>query len=237
MKRNERAMAGLHGHSLEQVLALVPRKNATLLDVGCGTGALLVRLEDQGYSTLIGIDISPPSDLAGVTLLACDLDAARTSIPDQSVDFAVSVEVFEHVENMGALLAEIARVLAPQGMLLLTTPNVHSLEARIRFLLLGKLKQFDEIGDPTHIYPIFQLPFGRVLSRYGLEVVNAWGFPLDGSSPSSRPGLRWLARAARAFGLKDGPRGDQLCMLIRPIAVQTIAAADAKRAQVTSHYA
>jgi len=33
-----------------------------------------------------------------------------------------------------------------------------------------------------------------------------------------------------------GPRGDQLCMLIRPIAVQSIAAADAKRGQVTSHY-
>lgn len=249
MMAEERANAGLHAHVAQKVQALVPARNASVLDVGCGSGALLQRLAALGYGNLCGLDIAPPATsptlqpatpgAANTTVryLECDLDACVTPLPAQSVDLALSIEVFEHVDNLGSLLDELARVLAPAGLLLATTPNLHSLEARLRWLLTGRLKQFDAIGDPTHVNPLFLFPLDRVLRRHGLELVQSWGFPLDGSSPTSRPGLRVMARALRALGLRGAPAGDQLCLLIRKAPTAGGTTVRSKRQALTAHYA
>jgi 2-polyprenyl-3-methyl-5-hydroxy-6-metoxy-1,4-benzoquinol methylase len=52
-------------------------------------------------------------------------------------DAVVAGEVIEHVVNTDHLLREVARVLRPGGVLVITTPNLASLENRIR-LLLGR---------------------------------------------------------------------------------------------------
>ena len=245
MPAEERANAGLHAHLAQRVQHLLPARQAHLLDVGCGSGALLQRLHALGYQSLSGLDIAPPfTTHPAIRTIECDLDDCHTSLPSVSVDLALCVEVLEHLENPGSLLQELARLLKPQGLLLATTPNLHSLEARLRWLLLGRLKQFDAIGDPTHISPVFLFPFQRLLKRHGLEVVESWGFPADGSSPTSRRGLRWAARALQGLGLRGAPAGDQLCLLIRkspvgaaPTGPATGSRALAKRTAVTAHYA
>ena len=236
MSLAERANSGLHAHVLEHILALEPRRDATILDVGCGTGALLSRLREHGYRRLMGLDIAPPADLPGIALHSVDLDACETPLEDGSVDLAIAIEIVEHIENVGRLLDELFRLLAPGGRLLVTTPNVHSLEARLRFLLTGELKQFDRIGDPTHVYPVFQFPFRRVLDRHGFRVDSAWGFPVDGSSATSRLTLRALAGLARAVGLRAAPAGDQLCFLLERNTAAPAASGDGKRAHVVAHY-
>lgn len=235
----ERANAGLHPHIVERLVELVPQRDACIVDVGCGSGSgsMLARLAAQGYSNLHGIDIvRPQAECAGVTFLERDLDELHTGFEAASVDMIVSVEVFEHIENLGSMLKELARVLRVDGQLLMTTPNVNSVEARLRLLLLGQLKQFDRIGDPTHITPIFMHPFQLLLQRHGLEVVAVWGFPLDGSSPTSRPVLQTLGRTLRAFGLKGAPSGDQLCLLIRKARGAEVEQAQRKRQALTAHY-
>ena len=185
MKLTERANPGLHEHIIERAIAATPDRSATVLDIGCGSGALLVRL---------------------------------------------------HIENAGAFLAEIRRVLAPTGRLLLTTPNVHSVEARLRLLLLGQLKQFDSIGDPTHLYPVFNFPFNRLLARHGLRVTQRWGYPQDGTSPTSRSALRSLASLARFMGLRGDPDGDQLCLVLQHAGEAGLDTARDKEAVLTAHY-
>lgn len=238
MNLEERANTGLHPHILKKIESLQAARTTRILDVGCGSGAMLDRLAERGYTQLCGLDIAPPIDARpGITFIECDLDACTTPLADGSVDLAVSVEVFEHIENIGALLAELSRVLVPGGMILATTPNVHSLEARLRYLLLGSLKQFDRLGDPTHILPIFLYPFERILSRHGFEIADSWGFPLDGSSPTSRRGLRMAAAALRLLGVRGSPAGDQLCFVIRKRREPASAQAASKRESLTSHYA
>lgn len=152
MKLVERANSGLHSHIAEKISSLKIAKNASVLDLGCGTGAFLARLGELGYTSLNGMDIAlPEKNLDGINFKEFDLDARDMPYSDASLDLIVSVEVFEHIENMGFLVKEIARILTPRGFLIITTPNVNSIEARLRYLFLGKLKQFDEIGDPTHI--------------------------------------------------------------------------------------
>jgi hypothetical protein len=118
----------------------------------------------------------------------------------------------------------------------MTTPNVHSIEARLRYLLLGKLKQFDEIGDPTHVYPVFTHAFNKVLARNSLEVADLWGFPLGGGSPTSRTSLRVAARLLKIMGVVATPAGDHLCLTIRRKPASSASSAISKRELVASHY-
>jgi len=232
----ERANSGLHGHVLEKILQLEPDRGASILDVGCGTGSLLAQLRQRGYRDLTGLDIAPPASAEGIRFVEVDLDDCRSTMPDGSVRLAVAVEVIEHVENIGSLLAELSRVLAPNGKILITTPNVHSLQARIRYLARAELKQFDRLGDPTHVYPVFQFPFRRIVARHGLEVLQSWGFPIDGSSPTSRLGLRVLSAMAVALGLRGVPAGDQLCLILGKVDGWLECGARIKRDLVTAHY-
>lgn len=235
----ERATAGLHQHIIEKLQNICSAKDSQIIDVGCGSGVMLSKLAELGYTNLTGLDISPPvaiDDMIIINFIECDLDACVTPLDDESVDLIISVEVFEHIENIGSLLAELSRVLAPNGVILATTPNVHSIEARLRYLLLGKLKQFDDLGDPTHILPIFLFSFERVLRRYGLTIEASWGFPLDGSSPTSRKVLHLAAQALRLFGISGSPPGDNLCLIIRKSESQKLSAVTSKRELLTSHY-
>lgn len=50
-------------------------------------------------------------------------DMTHSSLPDNSFDCIVAVEVLEHVEEDGRFLDEVARVLKPGGVFLMTTPN------------------------------------------------------------------------------------------------------------------
>jgi hypothetical protein len=62
------------------------------------------------------------------------------------------------------------------------------------FGLSDRLKQFDSKGDPTHTMPIVLFPFSRLLNRHGFTVLESWGFPEDGNSPTSRLLMRLAAR-------------------------------------------
>jgi 2-polyprenyl-3-methyl-5-hydroxy-6-metoxy-1,4-benzoquinol methylase len=237
MGLSERTTGELHKLVAERVTKLVPRRDAKILDVGCGTGALLVRLRTLGFQRLVGIDIDPPSNLPGIEFFQSDLDNCKTKVENGSIDLVIAVEVFEHIENIGGLLQELSRLLGPTGLILMTTPNVHSVEAKIRYLLTGCLKQFDDIGDPTHVTPIFRFPFERILKRHGFFIIDAWGHPEDGSSPTSRWGLRLLAKVGRLFGLKGEPAGDTLCMLLgRTADWEQSRSVKLKREYLTAHY-
>jgi len=234
MKLAERANAGIHLHVIERIQRAFADKDAAILDIGCGNGSLLSRLSKLGYRNLWGVDIAlPASAVEGVTFSEHDLDSSAIPFTNATFDLIVSVEVFEHIENMGTLLREISRLLTPTGSLLVTTPNVHSLEARVRYFLLGKLKQFDELSDPTHLYPVFLYTFNRILRRHSLLVIETWGYPTDGSSPTSRRLLKGITWLLWLFGLRAIPSGDHLCLLIRR---ETPIALDSKRVLVTSHY-
>ncbi|MGB5136335.1 MAG: methyltransferase domain-containing protein [Prochlorococcaceae cyanobacterium] len=219
-----------------KVRKLAPHPEARILDLGCGSGALLELLAGMGYRHLTGVDISPPPSSAGVTYQQADLDHFTLSSAKQSFDLALAIEVIEHIENPGLFLAELARLLKPGGLALFTTPNLHSAQAKLLFALTDRLKQFDAKGDPTHIMPIVQFPFTRLLNRHGFELLESWGFPEDGSSPTSRQVIRLLSRLLSPLLRSRIAHGDNLCLLIQRTNATYLAGADAKAALLTAHY-
>lgn len=116
-----------HWHRYHFAANLV--RDAEVLDVACGAGygsALLARYAKR----VVGVDIS--SDTIGharstyATLSNVDFQQADcTALPfaDASFDAVVSFETIEHIEGQEKFLDEVARVLRPDGLFVLSSPN------------------------------------------------------------------------------------------------------------------
>lgn len=209
----------LHRHLAEIVTTLDLPRESPILDLGCGTGAWLDRLRGLGFTNLLGIDID--ASKFGAKAIECvehDLEKGLPYLPGAPFRLVTAIEVIEHVANTGLLTRGIASVLAGDGFALLTTPNIHALAARLRFLLTSRLPHFDEKSERNHVSPIELSAFGRVLQQAGLEIVRVWSLPETGAGRVWRPAIRVLAGGGRML-LKDPLPGYELCLLLRRAAI------------------
>ena len=116
-------------HVRAQLLRHLSEKNGVMLDVGCGTGKILLEL-GRNSRNAVGVDISPVmlrralrriKRHPNLHLVRCDGEC----LPFKRAlfDNIVCTEVIEHLETPKHLLNEMARVLKPHGRVFLTTPN------------------------------------------------------------------------------------------------------------------
>jgi SAM-dependent methyltransferase len=99
-----------------------------LLDVGCGTGAVLAAVD--GTRLRVGVDMTTLALAKSQTRNIHDLakaDATKLPISDGVFDVAIALDILEHVEDDVAAMAEIYRVLRPGGILVLSVPAFMSL--------------------------------------------------------------------------------------------------------------
>jgi len=119
----------------------------SVLDIGCGRGALLERFR-QAFpgASLYGVDISQSTvDAARARGFDARVADISQSLPfaDAFFECVVFGEVIEHLVDPDAALREISRVLTPNGTLIVTTPNLASWFNRL-MLLLGLQPVFTE---------------------------------------------------------------------------------------------
>jgi SAM-dependent methyltransferase len=157
---------------LEAVKAWLDRLPAgtRVLDAGCGEGILVS--EYAGRLAIEGID--PNYSSAHVRL------ASVTALPaaDAAFERALCLDVLEHLtfEEQPRALAELHRVLAPGGELLVSVPNLAHLQSRVHFILAGRLiRTASEIKHPGDRPAAEYIDMGR---RAGFELVDRRGiFP------------------------------------------------------------
>lgn len=139
----------------ECVFGLLPPP-CRILNVGAGRGGISWLLKEAGYD-VVSVDLHPEHFVAeDLECLHADLNR---DIPfDEGIFGAVlAVEVIEHLENPWNFIREAVRVLAPGGMLLVTSPNVASLPSRFAYLGNGLFPYFREesFSGCYHATPIF----------------------------------------------------------------------------------
>jgi ubiquinone/menaquinone biosynthesis C-methylase UbiE len=138
-----------------------------VLDAGCGEGHGLLTLAAAGASRLIGVDLSEEavhrarSRTADVAEVLC-ADVHALPLPDDSVDVVVCFEVIEHLDGHSEALSELRRVLRPEGVLLISSPN----------------RRVYPPGNPHHVHEFLPSELEDELEKHfdavALEQQHAW---------------------------------------------------------------
>lgn len=209
----EKTISGLHSNLVSILKSRSVTLDATIFDVGCGTGAWLSRLKYEGWSQLNGIDYVMPEPIVGLELKRFDInqdDYSKLGL----YQVVTCIEVIEHIENIGRLLDLIKSVLAPDGVALITTPNIESLRARTRSLINGKIPSFDEKSDTTHLMPILRDTLIKMLSKRQMQIIEIQQYPVNKNhSLQYRTSVKFFARVLR-FLLADELYGDNSVYII-----------------------
>ncbi|MEL6269726.1 MAG: class I SAM-dependent methyltransferase [Chloroflexota bacterium] len=122
----------MHGFSTETAAAIARlfieaggiHAGSRIVEPGIGTGRVALPLAHQSGASVIGIDLSNPmmqklrNKQDNETVFAICADAMQLPLPDNAFDTAVVTHVFHLVADWQVALAEIGRVLRPDGLLL-----------------------------------------------------------------------------------------------------------------------
>jgi SAM-dependent methyltransferase len=104
-----------------------------LLDIGCSTGHYLAAMRERGWQ-VAGVELSEYA--ASYARQNFNLDVRTGTLheagfTDDQFDLVTLWDVFEHVLDPKATLAEIARILKPGGLVVISSPNPTGIEARL----------------------------------------------------------------------------------------------------------
>lgn len=156
-------------HELKITIDKLEVKNKKIIDIGGGYGASLKFLFDGSNEKYL-VDISQNAiDFAKKNYAiknAYSLDFIEQELPiDEYFDFVLCSELIEHIYplKIEVLIRKIHQILKPNGILVITTPNLVSLTSRIR-ILLGK-KPLIFVLDQTHISAFTVRDFSNLLIK------------------------------------------------------------------------
>ncbi|HEY3233255.1 MAG TPA: class I SAM-dependent methyltransferase [Polyangiaceae bacterium] len=146
-----------------------------VLEVGCGTGLLLERIQRFARSAK-GVDLSPRM-LEKARQRGLDVqEGSATELPfaDESFDVTCSFKVLSHVPEVNRALCEMARVTRPGGMILAEFYNPLSLRWLVK--RMGPTGRISEDSDESQVYTRYHFPFAvRRLLPLGCEIVGSRG--------------------------------------------------------------
>jgi 2-polyprenyl-3-methyl-5-hydroxy-6-metoxy-1,4-benzoquinol methylase len=147
-------------------------ESRAFLDIGCATGRLLDHVKRKGWRAK-GVEICRESAEYARSTYGLDIfigTLQEADFPDGSFDVVHLSHVIEHVPDPKKLLAEISRIMKPDGHLLLTTPNVSGFQARVSGARWRS-------AIPDHIYLFSKRTMRNLLTALGFTIQNqvSWG--------------------------------------------------------------
>lgn len=165
-------------------LHLPANRELVIIDLGCGSGALIRRLAAHGYKNIRGVDVSleqvaEAHKLGTSSVAQGDILAYLASIPHSSTDVVVAFDVIEHLtkNELVALVDAVRRVLRPGGRWVIHAPNANSpFGMRIRY------------GDMTHELAFTAGSLRQLLIASGFAAVDVY---------EDRPVVHGVISAAR----------------------------------------
>jgi SAM-dependent methyltransferase len=186
-------------------------ERARLLDIPAGAGGESARLERMGFE-VVSADLYPPS--AGAPAPRWVRADCNAPLPFRSgaFDALLSREGIEHFENQAGFVRECARVLRPGGRIVMTTPNVMHLSARLSEMLTGQRTMRRGLANEVetlraragsrfyhgHIFLIDYFRLRYLMRLAGLGAVEVYTDRLSPTSLALAPMVPAMYAASRA---------------------------------------
>ncbi|TVV74101.1 bifunctional 2-polyprenyl-6-hydroxyphenol methylase/3-demethylubiquinol 3-O-methyltransferase UbiG [Sphingomonas solaris] len=200
-----RAAVDTHWHGNPDTFT--PLEGRRALDVGCGAGLLAEPLARLG-ATVTALDAAPENiavaraHAVGQRLTIDYRAVGVETLADERFDLVTCMEVIEHVSDPAGFVAALARVLAPDGLLILSTPNRTPLS---RLGIITVSEGLGRIPKGTHDWDRFIRPeeLAVLLTSAGLRVTDTTGLafsPGRGLVLSENVALNYLVTAVADSG-------------------------------------
>lgn len=152
-----------------KVMYLESQDSGKLLDVGCGSGMFLNRMRNLGWH-VEGIEPDPKaaelSEKRGIKIFA-DLNSCGT----QRAGYYSAItmhHVIEHVPSPLTYIKKCYELLAPDGVMVIMTPNAYSLGA----LLFGK--HWRSLEPPRHLHVFGEKALSYAMTISGFSGIKSW---------------------------------------------------------------
>jgi 2-polyprenyl-6-hydroxyphenyl methylase/3-demethylubiquinone-9 3-methyltransferase len=178
-----------------------PLAGKRALDVGCGAGLLAEPLARLG-AAVTGVDAAPENIAVARAHaegqgLAIDYRVGSVEALDARFEMVTCMEVIEHVADPAGFVRGLARLLAPGGLLILSTPNRTPLS---KLAMIGLAEGLGRIPRGTHNWDKFLTPaeLTALLTAAGLRATDTTGIafsPLRGLVLSENLTLNYLVTA------------------------------------------
>jgi 2-polyprenyl-6-hydroxyphenyl methylase/3-demethylubiquinone-9 3-methyltransferase len=180
-----------------------PLEGKTALDVGCGAGLLAEPLARLGAKVTA---IDPAAELIGAARdhaagQGLDIDYRVSAVENVTgtFDLITAMEVIEHTADPQQFLRDLAKRLAPNGLLILSTPNA---TAWSRLITITLAEGVGAIPKGTHEYDKFIPPerMKVLMGEAGLTCLDVEGLafsPTRGLHLSEDVRLNYLVAATR----------------------------------------
>jgi SAM-dependent methyltransferase len=144
------------------------QKPGRMVDIGCGTGEFLLGMRAAGWQ-VEGVEMSRAAAesarrLHGLDIFGGTLCDAR--LPEAAFDYVRLNHSFEHMTDPIQVLAEIRRIIKPNGRLFIGVPNGASLAAR----MFGRY--WWNLGPPVHPFTYNIASLRYLLSQGGFTVLR-----------------------------------------------------------------
>ncbi len=153
---------------------LNPGKTRKILDLGPGGCIALGSLVKKGYKVFAAdLEIGVARDVRlHIGSRVVVMDASMSAIRSNAIDAILMGELIEHVFDTEQLLRECFRVIAPEGRIVITTPNLAIAQDRVRFLIGRSPRQLDPFHPyrRLHIRPFTLDSLCFALRRVGFSV-------------------------------------------------------------------
>lgn len=164
-----------HTAIIEMVCGFAGSSCLKILDVGCSTGYVGSFLKEIGH-VVYGVE----PEIKSATIAKENLDSIyNTDIfsfiekyPEEKFDIIIFGDIIEHLAEPSILLEKIKKCLAPNGQILISTPNIcHKL---IRGMLLEGRWEYGKLGilDETHLRFFDQKSLEKLIVNSGFNIIE-----------------------------------------------------------------